>query len=413
MMKATKWLALVGVGMIGTGHPLTARAEDPSLEAMKQAAVAAVHTAAAGLGAALKEVRDPDAQLRLIRDFIEPVRFLPDQSGYFYVYNFDCVNVAHATQKDLVGKNLFGHQDSRGQFDIQALCRAAKAGGGFVDYYWVKPGSRGEYRKLGYVEPIPGTDFFIGTGIYLPGDPPPPEILGQAAERLKASLQGLDQGLAALARRIAELDPASPEAREGMRQLVERHPFVLDVCFVSPAGVMTVAEPAAYRHFEGSDISSQPQVIEMHRTQRPILSQAFLSVEGIHGVDLAHPVLQGGALKGALSAFVRPDSLIGGIVSPLGEGSRSSMLVMQNDGTSLYDPDPEQLGKNLFTDPMYQSFPELIQLGRFVAAKESGYGRYSFFAAGTREAVAKEAHWTTVSLHGSEWKLVCMTVAAK
>lgn len=412
-MKTNQWLALIGAGMIGTGQLTSACAVEPDVEAMKQAAVAAVHTAAAGLGSALKEVRDRDAQLRLIRDFIEPVRFLPDQSGYFYVYDFNCVNVAHATQKDLVGKNLFGHQDSRGQFDIQALCQAAKAGGGLVEYYWMKPGAKGEYRKLGYVEPIPGTEFFIGTGIYLPGDPPPPEILSQAAARLNASLQGLDQDMAALARRIAQLDPAAPEARDGMRQLGERYPFVLDVCFVSPAGVMTVVEPAAYRHFEGSDISSQLQVIEMHRTQKPILSQAFLSVEGIHGVDLAHPVPQGGGLTGSLSAFIRPDVLIGGIVAPLGQGSRSSMLVMQNDGTSLYDPDPEQLGKNLFTDPMYQSFPELIQLGRSVAAKQSGYGRYSFFAAGTREAVAKEAHWMTVSLHGIEWKLVCMTVAAK
>jgi signal transduction histidine kinase len=41
-------------------------------------------------------------------------------------------------------------------------------GGGYVEFYWVKPGFKTEFKKLGYVEPIPGTNYFIGTGVYLP-----------------------------------------------------------------------------------------------------------------------------------------------------------------------------------------------------------------------------------------------------
>jgi signal transduction histidine kinase len=145
-----------------------ARAADDGVICLKQEAMTAVHVTAVGLGAVLKDVPEKEAQLKVIRQFISPVRFFGDKSGYFFVYNFDCVNVAHATQKDLVGKNLFEHKDSRGKLDIQALSATAKKGGGFVEYYWVKPGSEGEFKKLGYVEPIPGTDYFIGTGIYLP-----------------------------------------------------------------------------------------------------------------------------------------------------------------------------------------------------------------------------------------------------
>ncbi len=144
------------------------RPADGGASGQKQEAVAAVHVAAAGLGAVLRDIPETEARLGIIRQFIDPVRFFADGSGYFYVYDFGCVNVAHATQKDLVGKNLFEHKDSRGKLDIQALAAAAKKGGGFVDYHWVKPGSQGEFRKLGYVEPIPGTDYFIGTGIYVP-----------------------------------------------------------------------------------------------------------------------------------------------------------------------------------------------------------------------------------------------------
>ncbi|MFA4839764.1 MAG: cache domain-containing protein [Candidatus Neomarinimicrobiota bacterium] len=38
---------------------------------------------------------------------------------------------------------------------------------GFVEFYWIKPGATGEKKKLGYVEPIPGTEYFIGTSVYL------------------------------------------------------------------------------------------------------------------------------------------------------------------------------------------------------------------------------------------------------
>jgi hypothetical protein len=41
------------------------------------------------------------------------IRFYPDNSGYFYVYDFSCKNIAHATQKDLQGKNLYDYKDAR------------------------------------------------------------------------------------------------------------------------------------------------------------------------------------------------------------------------------------------------------------------------------------------------------------
>lgn len=244
----------------------------------------------------------------------------------------------------------------------------------------------------------------------IPAPPPPPEILAKAAEQLSAALQALNLDLAAAAQNMATLDPASPAARELLRQIPAKHPFVIDASFVSPAGIMTVVEPAAYQQVEGSDISQQAQVLKVHLTKEPVMSQSFLSVEGFPGVDIEYPVLQNAALKGSLSAFFRPDQFIGGIAAPLCQDSPVSLLAMQNDGISLYDSDPAQIGKNLFTDPLYQPFPELIQLGRSIAAQNTGTGRYSFFAPGTTNPVAKEAHWTTVSMYGTEWKLVSMKV---
>ena len=144
-----------------------------NLESEKQTAQAVVHSSAAGLGAVLKNYPSETDRINFIRAYIDPVRFYPDQSGYFYVYNLDCVNIAHATQKDLQGQNLYNYQDSRGTYVIRLLSAAAKSGGGFVEYYWKNPAvaSQEEQKKIGYVEPIPGTDYFIGTGVYLNSTP--------------------------------------------------------------------------------------------------------------------------------------------------------------------------------------------------------------------------------------------------
>ena len=45
------------------------------------------------------------------------------------------------------------------------------------------------------------------------------------------------------------------------------------------AGKLVVVEPPEYRKFEGADISKQAQVIQLHRTRKPVLSAVFRSVE--------------------------------------------------------------------------------------------------------------------------------------
>jgi len=134
----------------------------------KKIAVAVVHSSAVGLSETLKNIPDSATGVQFIRTYIDSIRFYDDRSGYFYVYNYQCTNIAHATQKDLQGKNLLDYQDSRGNYVIRLLSAAAQQGGGFVEYYWIKPGAEGEKLKIGYVEPIKGTNYFIGSGVYIP-----------------------------------------------------------------------------------------------------------------------------------------------------------------------------------------------------------------------------------------------------
>jgi methyl-accepting chemotaxis protein len=133
---------------------------------------AVVHSAALGLGAVAVN-KDGTYNTKIIRQYVDAVRFLEDRTGYFFVYDYtNNVNIAHAVLKDFPGKDKTNYQDSRGMYVIRELSKIAKSktGSGFLDYYWNNPKTKREEKKLGYVEDIPGTTFYIGSGIYVKGE---------------------------------------------------------------------------------------------------------------------------------------------------------------------------------------------------------------------------------------------------
>ncbi len=162
-MKSRIFSVTLALLMLAAG-PASLNAESGQ-ECIRAQVRTAVTVAAQGLSAVLKDTA-ADERLDLLRAYVDAVRFLPDKSGYFFVYTYGCVNVAHAVQPELVGKDLMDYQDPEGKFVIRELSAAANQGGGFVDYVWPKPGEKGQHPKVGYAAPIKGTDWFIGSGCY-------------------------------------------------------------------------------------------------------------------------------------------------------------------------------------------------------------------------------------------------------
>ena len=125
----------------------------------------ASHTAALTLGHAVEKISDNEEKIKVIRDLIDDIRFEIDKSGYYFVYK-GTVNVALPPKKELQGKDLGKLKDKNGVYLVRELREKAEKGGGFVEYIWPKPGSA-DTPKLSYAEMIPGTDMWIGTGVYL------------------------------------------------------------------------------------------------------------------------------------------------------------------------------------------------------------------------------------------------------
>lgn len=135
------------------------------LEDQKQKIYVASHSMALAVGHAIEGVESAEGKVELIRKLIDDVRFEDDKSGYFFVYN-NTTCVALPPKKSVQGKDIGNLKDKNGLYLVRELRDAAKNGGGFVEYIWPKPGA-GDTPKLGYAELIPGTEMWIGTGVYL------------------------------------------------------------------------------------------------------------------------------------------------------------------------------------------------------------------------------------------------------
>jgi two-component system NarL family sensor kinase len=87
--------------------------------------------------------------------------------GFFFVYDFAGNLLLHPRDRAMEGRNLLNLRDSQGRYTVQRLLAQARAGGGHLQYEWRRP-SNGRVEPLhGYVEPIAGWEWMLGTGAFV------------------------------------------------------------------------------------------------------------------------------------------------------------------------------------------------------------------------------------------------------
>jgi two-component system NarL family sensor kinase len=109
--------------------------------------------------------RSDPATLEQAKRTLQSLGFGDD--GYFFVYDMRGRNLMHPRQPELVGRDLWNLRDQYGAPTIQNLVKVAQQGGGLVRYNWVKPTTGKSAPKLGYVVPIAGWGWVMGSGLYL------------------------------------------------------------------------------------------------------------------------------------------------------------------------------------------------------------------------------------------------------
>lgn len=233
----------------------------------------------------------------------------------------------------------------------------------------------------------------------------PKERLETLRQRMSSVLDMIAEESKAAAERLSD-SISKDEAKSVLSDLCSGLEYSVDCAYVNEKGVLKYIEPEAYRKFEGKNIARQDQFRQLRKTRSPVFSKVFRAVEGFDAIDYEYPVFNSKKQwKGAVSVLMKPADFIHLSLQPEIESLPYEIMVMQTDGLILYS-DEEEIGRNIFTDPMYKDFPSLIELCRRIVKEESGEGTYSFKARKTGRIIEKKAHWTTVRPGDNTWRMV-------
>lgn len=233
--------------------------------------------------------------------------------------------------------------------------------------------------------------------------------LKQAKRDISATLSEIGRDLKAAALQLSGMDLKSDAARAVLNGLRKFRPYVVDCSIVDPDGVKIVVEPQDYKSLESMDRSSLPSVIKLLKEKKPVLSDVYHSSEGVSAVSVGYLILSTtGEVLGAVRMLIRHEQFL----KPMTENRPFSIWIMQSNGLIIYDPDPEEIGLNIFTDPMYEPFKDLVSFAKTVALNTSGAGSYKFYAKGAKDktVVDKIAVWDTVGLYDNQWRVIVMEV---
>ena len=95
------------------------------------------------------------------------------QEGYLFAGTYDGISLIGPDR----GKNMINVADLHGKLIVQELIKAAKQGGGFVEYVMPAIDGKRQAAKMSFAMGVPGWDWYVGAGYYFS------EIDGKIAKR--------------------------------------------------------------------------------------------------------------------------------------------------------------------------------------------------------------------------------------
>ena len=99
------------------------------------------------------------------RDSLRDLRY--NKSDYYFGFDSAGVYFLFGSNQATEGQNKIDMKDTNGKFLVKELIVAAKAGGGFVEYWFPKAGQQQSEPKLSYAAYFAPWDWVLGTGIYI------------------------------------------------------------------------------------------------------------------------------------------------------------------------------------------------------------------------------------------------------
>jgi len=227
-----------------------------------------------------------------------------------------------------------------------------------------------------------------------------PAALLSFQQSIQWELWRMDQDLAVAAGQLGQTDLAGEPARRILRELAAQHPNAVDAATTDGSGIMKAIEPVN-QDFEGSDISQQEHIKKMQNDRQPVLSESFTAVEGYQAIVLARPIFNSARqMIGFGSLLLKPELFGSGL--GIDRWGNDGFVLLEANGQILFEFSEDRGSQDTVIELIKGSNPELAKK---IAGEKSGMANYSN-AADPQKRIAKRVAWTTVELHGSEWRLL-------
>ncbi|GFO68189.1 chemotaxis protein [Geomonas limicola] len=146
---------------------------DKSVESRKQELKSEVDIALGIINAVYQEAQATGGDMAQAQQkalsLLRPVRFFNNKSGYFMVH---ALSGDHATavmipvKPELEGKDITELKDKKNKLFVQEFMKAARAGGGWVEYSFPKTPDGQPLPKTTYIGHFAPWDWEVGTGVY-------------------------------------------------------------------------------------------------------------------------------------------------------------------------------------------------------------------------------------------------------
>lgn len=268
-----------------------------------------------------------------------------------------------------------------------------------------------ERLRHGYYQKLPHMKWWMFLAKIEGSKAVPPQQLKLSLDSFVPDLQNrlnrIDESLAALIEKSRVDVNKESEIRRLLNALLDENSDIIEASFVDTKGVMRQIEPSEYKNFENTDISSQEHVMAMLKKPAPLLSSGFSAVEHFTAVVISHPLYDSKKVfLGSINLLIRPELLVESLLKKTAIPDDYELWVMQTDGMIIYDEDSNEIGKMLFSDPIYADYGNLLKLSKKIVASPAGEGSYIYLAPESNEKAIKNAIWQTVRIHDREWRVI-------
>ncbi|HWQ67066.1 MAG TPA: cache domain-containing protein [Methanospirillum sp.] len=234
----------------------------------------------------------------------------------------------------------------------------------------------------------------------------------QSSGALKYGLDLIDSRLASSARALKGVDILDANLTPVLESSADGLPGVFGMTVLDTDGRIIAAYPELYPDAIGKSMSYQSHYSKMVQYPVPLMTEYQKTVEGKDSVILIYPLYtQDNTVTGYISALVNVSALTEEYVLPVLNKTGLVCMILQPNGTVLYDPDPQEIGSSVWNDSLYENSPSVLDTAVRMQRVTAGKDRYQFNQTGTDIPVEKEIMWTTVSLHGADWRVAVIREA--